>query len=352
MGLRLRLRASFDESGYPPVLQIILRGMKKYGMMVADNGYSWFFQGAPDERWDNDMLRLLLNVKGSDFEAVDVSSLMIDPNSGQARQAAATQVVVTPTSAKVMTQGSQQFTANQASAWMVNGIAGGNSQVGYISASGMYSAPSAVPSPATVQVQAQSGSASAAAAVTIAYPAPVLSSFAPTAVPTGSFTLSINGTGFQTGAVVKLNGNPLATTFNSSSALTATGTASSASAGIPLTVTNPDGQVSNTASLAVTAPTAPPVVSGPVKVTVSPATSAVQATRTLQFTATVQNTADQRVTWRVVGTVGSSSSPGTISSTGLYTAPFNSLARPVTITAISVADPTKFAQAQVQILRK
>lgn len=54
-------------------------------MMLADNGSAWYISGAPDDRWDNDMLHELDQVKGSDFEAVDVSLLMIDPNSGQAR---------------------------------------------------------------------------------------------------------------------------------------------------------------------------------------------------------------------------------------------------------------------------
>jgi hypothetical protein len=53
-------------------------------MILADNGSSWFICGAPDERWDNEMLHELDNVYGSDFEAVDESSLMIDPDSGQA----------------------------------------------------------------------------------------------------------------------------------------------------------------------------------------------------------------------------------------------------------------------------
>jgi len=85
MGQRFRLRASFDVSGFSPEVQVILRALKKYGMILADNGSEWFISGAPDERWDNDVLHELHQVHGSDFEAVDVSSLMVDPNSGQAR---------------------------------------------------------------------------------------------------------------------------------------------------------------------------------------------------------------------------------------------------------------------------
>ncbi len=85
MGQRFRLKADFDISGFSSEVQVILRALKKYGMMLADNGASWFITGEPDERWNNDVLVPQLHqVKGSDFEAVDVSSLMVDPDSGQA----------------------------------------------------------------------------------------------------------------------------------------------------------------------------------------------------------------------------------------------------------------------------
>jgi len=83
MGQRFRLKADFDISGFPPEVQVILQALKKYGMILADNGSSWFISGVPDERWDNEMLHELDRVLGSDFEAVDVSSLMVHPDSGQ-----------------------------------------------------------------------------------------------------------------------------------------------------------------------------------------------------------------------------------------------------------------------------
>ncbi len=86
MGLRFRLKASFDVSPYPPPVRVILNALKEYGMIIADNGSDWYISGAPDERWDNDMLVSALDtVHGSDFEAVDASSLMVDPDSGEAR---------------------------------------------------------------------------------------------------------------------------------------------------------------------------------------------------------------------------------------------------------------------------
>jgi len=86
MGLRLRLRADYDTSGFPPQARVILEAMKKYGIVLADNGSAWFISGVPDERWDNDDLHSLSRLKGSDFEAVDTSRLMVDPDSGKARQ--------------------------------------------------------------------------------------------------------------------------------------------------------------------------------------------------------------------------------------------------------------------------
>ncbi len=84
MGQRFRLKASFDISGFSPEVQVILTAMKTYGLILADNGSPWFISGEPNEQWDNDVLNELKTVPGSAFEAVDVSSLMVDPNSGQA----------------------------------------------------------------------------------------------------------------------------------------------------------------------------------------------------------------------------------------------------------------------------
>ena len=86
MGQRFRLKASFDTYGYSPQVRVILVAMQRYGLILADNGSSWFISGAPDDGWDNDLLRELKSVPGSAFEAVDTSSMIIDPNSGRAKQ--------------------------------------------------------------------------------------------------------------------------------------------------------------------------------------------------------------------------------------------------------------------------
>ena len=70
MGLRLRLQASFDTRPFPPQARVVLEALKRYGMIVADNGSNWFVSGAPHQRWDNDQLHTLERVTGSNFEVV------------------------------------------------------------------------------------------------------------------------------------------------------------------------------------------------------------------------------------------------------------------------------------------
>jgi hypothetical protein len=75
MGQRLRLRASFDLSGFPPQARAVLRALKRYGMILADNGAPWYLGGAPSPGWDNDDLHALGRVDGRDFEVVDSAAL-------------------------------------------------------------------------------------------------------------------------------------------------------------------------------------------------------------------------------------------------------------------------------------
>lgn len=85
MGQRFRLRADFPISaGYSNEVKVIMQALKKYGIILADNGSDWYINGAPDSRWnDDDLVGQLGDIQGSDFEAVDVSSLIIDNDSGQ-----------------------------------------------------------------------------------------------------------------------------------------------------------------------------------------------------------------------------------------------------------------------------
>ncbi len=87
MGKRFRLKANFNLSTFSPDVQVILRALKKYGMILADNGSAWYISGAPNPHWNDDVLvNDLKRVKGSDFEAVDESPLIVNADSGQARQ--------------------------------------------------------------------------------------------------------------------------------------------------------------------------------------------------------------------------------------------------------------------------
>ncbi|MGH7594201.1 MAG: hypothetical protein ACRELE_10185 [Gemmatimonadales bacterium] len=76
MGMRVRLKAGFDIAGFPPPAQVILRALKKYGMIVADNGGDFFLSGTADARWNDDMNRTLKQVRVADFEVVRMQGLV------------------------------------------------------------------------------------------------------------------------------------------------------------------------------------------------------------------------------------------------------------------------------------
>lgn len=80
MGLRLRLKATFDISGFSPQNQVILTALKKYGLILADNGSAIYITGAPDSRWNNDDLHHLGSLTGSDFEVVQMSGIYTPAN--------------------------------------------------------------------------------------------------------------------------------------------------------------------------------------------------------------------------------------------------------------------------------
>lgn len=76
MGMRVRLKASFDISGYPPQAQVILRALKQYGMIVADNGSNFFLSGTADARWNDAVNNTLKQVKVGDFEVVRMDGIV------------------------------------------------------------------------------------------------------------------------------------------------------------------------------------------------------------------------------------------------------------------------------------
>lgn len=107
MGLRFRLKAGFDISGFTPRMQVILKTLKKYGFIMADNGNNWYFQGTHDDRWDDEELNSLKSLHGRDFEAVDISQWFTRPgfdvNSAAVPQGTAT----------IIHQGSEEILSSQ-----------------------------------------------------------------------------------------------------------------------------------------------------------------------------------------------------------------------------------------------
>jgi hypothetical protein len=184
-------------------------------------------------------------------------------------------VVVSPVSANVRAGATKSFSAsvagssNKAVIWEVNSVAGGSAATGTISSSGLYTAPSPIPSPNTVTVRAVSSadaSATGSSAVTLQNPVPVLAGIAPTSVPAGAFAITVNGNGFVSGAQVLLAGASLATSFVSSTHLTATGNESSPGTfSVAVMNPNPGGATSASQNLLVTSTSGgnpPPSCSG------------------------------------------------------------------------------------------
>lgn len=101
MGMRMRLKAGFDISGFPPEVQVILTALKKYGMIMTDNGAPMFLGGAPDNRWNNSNLHMLTQVTASDFDVVLMSPLYTPWNVPKGPKPVISSFTATPSSASV-----------------------------------------------------------------------------------------------------------------------------------------------------------------------------------------------------------------------------------------------------------
>lgn len=234
--------------------------------------------------------------------------------------------------------------------WTVNDVEGGNATVGTISRLGLYVAPAAIPSPNEVTIKAVSVSEPAkygSTRMAITQPQVQLWSLYPASVPVGAYALRLNGSNFGASSVAYVNGAAVPTTVDSATSIRITGTATAAQIGgsLPVKVVN-TGLGSTTSGVVRLAVTAAP----PVSVALSPASGSVLAGGNLQFSATVANTANTAVGWSVNGVSGGNASVGTISSSGLYTAPAT-VPNPatVTVTAASAASPGTIASALVSI---
>jgi uncharacterized protein (DUF1800 family) len=259
-------------------------------------------------------------------------------------------VTVDPLSVTVPVGGTRQLTTqvigakNTAVTWSVNGITGGNSTVGTINSAGLYTAPAIPPAGWIVIVRAAGvadPSAFATCTVTVRNQIPYVTVISPNLLPPGPFALTVTGSRFVNGAQVLWNGLPLATTFVSSTQLTATGNA--------MQLGNASVTVSNPGPGAVSTPLTVSVVSS-IVVTVAPSSVNVQAGGTQQFQAVVSGTSNHIVTWKVNGTVGGDPTFGTITPGGLYTAPaVIPVAGTATIAAVSAIDGVTQGTATVNI---
>ena len=264
-------------------------------------------------------------------------------------------VGITPTSATVLVgTGTQSFTAtvanstNTAVTWTVNGIAGGNATVGTVSSAGLYTAPAQIPSPATVTVSALAvadPAVSASAVVTVVHVGVAVTPSSATlaVLNTQSFTATVTNT--QNTAVSWLvnniaGGNPTFGTISSAGLYTAPAVIPTPATVTVTAVSAADPTQSGSASVTI----------APVSVAVTPAIATLPVLGTQAFVATVLYSANTAVTWQVSGVTGGNASVGTVSSSGVYTAPA-SVPSPaaVTVTAVSVAQPSQSGSASVTV---
>ncbi len=117
MGLRVRLKASVDISAYPAQAQMVLAALKRYGMILADNGSAWYISGAPDDRWNNDQLATLSGIKGSDLEVVQMGPVYTSDPTGVA--ATITAYAASPSSLISGNSAVLSWTTTNATRWFI-----------------------------------------------------------------------------------------------------------------------------------------------------------------------------------------------------------------------------------------
>jgi len=264
-------------------------------------------------------------------------------------------VSISPTSSALQVGQSQQFTAtvtgpNTGLNWLVNGVVGGNSTVGTISASGLYAAPATVPS-SSVNVTAQSvaqSTASASATVSITAAASVSVSISPSGTSlqvsqSQQFSAAVSGTSYTAVNWLvngTLAGNSTVGTISSSGLYAAPASVPPSSVSVTA-----QSAAQSTASASATVSITPALVS----VSISPTNTSLQIGQSQQFSAAVSGTINTAANWLVSGILGGNLSVGTISSAGLYIAPTSVPSSPVTVTAQSAYQPSSSATASVTI---
>jgi len=265
-------------------------------------------------------------------------------------------VSVTPTSTSLQLGNAQQFSATVSGAsnssvnWLVNGTLGGASSVGTISAGGLYTAPSTMPTMAVV-VTAQSAvqpSSSANATIQLTTP-PVSISIAPSSTSvqlggTQQFSAAVSGTSY-TSVTWLVNG-----TAGGSSAIGTISSSGFYTAPMSMPSTSITVTAQSTAQPSASASASVQVSAPVVSVSVSPAGASVIEGQTQPFSAQVSGTSNTAVNWFVSGISGGNSTVGTVTPSGLYTAPASVPSGQVVVTAQSVASPSNSGNAAVTVI--
>jgi glycosyl hydrolase family 39 (putative alpha-L-iduronidase) len=259
-------------------------------------------------------------------------------------------VSIAPTTASVMASATRQFTAmvtgtsNTGVTWSVDGVNGGNSTVGTISASGLYTAPASAGTHTVTATSTANPSKTASASVTVSTGGGVSVSISP-----GSASVQVNATTQFTATVTGAKNSKV--NWSVDGVAGGNGTVGTISGSGLYTAPSTNGlhtikatSRSDTTKFATASAT---VTGAVVSVSVSPSPASLTVNTTLQFTANVTGTPNTAVTWFVDGVIGGNTTVGTISASGLYTAPASTGSH--TVKATSQADPTKSASSAVTV---
>jgi len=272
---------------------------------------------------------------------------------------AAVTVTVSPASAQVTTGGTQQFTAtvtgsgNQVVTWSTSGPGCSGMTCGSVTGGGLYTAPATAPNPATVYVKATSladPSVSGTATVQVVSPAPIQVTLTPTVVTLGpggtqQFTATVTGSK-DTGVVWNISGSGCVGFYCGGITYNGLYTAPSQIPNPPTVTVKASAHADPTKFATATVTLATPIT-----VTVAPGSVQLLLSQQQQFSATVTGTGNTSVVWSVSGAGCSGAACGTITQSGLYTAPSTMTSPPnVTVTATSVVDSTKAGKAAVTLV--
>ena len=241
-----------------------------------------------------------------------------------------------------------QFKTEAPVTWSVNGIPGGNADIGTISSTGVYTAPAIVPLPNN-QVTIESSaniypSSKGSYGVSVLNPIPIVTTITPGSFSEGMAQIVVNGSAFVYGAQIFWNGAAVPTTYISGTQLVAIITENTPGT-YPVTVVNPDpGSASSKSLNALVQP-------GLVVIQLQPSETSVRVNNTITITPSVTGSQDTALNWTVNGVAGGNAQIGTISATGVYTAPAV-VPNPnlVVVQATSVDNPNSVTIVNVQVL--